>query len=403
MVAGLGCMQALQEHGLLDLTTYICSLSGSTWGVGGWLESRLSVSGYLNFLKKSLAVGLLGQVNTRQIIKTLSKKLIAGQPIFIEDVWGCLIAQKALSGPRDITQVTLQNYRTLPADGSLPVPIYNCVCPLESSDEQLYRWIEWTPFEIRCPYLKTAIPVASLGSYFEKGKVMRSAPVAPLSYGFGIWAAVMAADLQDVLGELDYSTSGFEQEVIAKVLQELESHYILDEASEVRPFSAYIPNWNYKLGSCVAADVHDLTLMDCGFLCNLPLPPALDRFRGVDIIILVDATMGSSNFAELQIMQNYAQKNNLPFPVINPKTVDAICSVYKPRPGSEAPTLIYFPLVANPAYKNGWDPKKAAFTDILNLQYTPQQVELLSGLMYTACRQNISTIWSVINSYTKSN
>jgi phospholipase A2 len=401
MVAGLGFMQAMQENGLLDITTYICGLSGSTWAFGGWLESRKSVAEYLMFLKKGLATGLLSKVDTQQILKELLKKVSSKQVISVDDIWGCLIAQKALYnyGKKDLTQITLSNYRTLSSDGLLPMPIYNCVTPLEASDNQCYRWIEWTPFEVRCPFLKTAISVTSLGSSFENGKNNSSVPVQSLSFGFGTWGSAFSADVQDALKNLDYTASGYEQEIIDMIMKELASNTMLDNTSEMRPLSGHVPNWNYKLAGATCANTSDLTLVDCGFLCNLPLPPLLDPLRAVDIIIIVDASMGTGSQTELQCLQQYALANNLPFPVIDTKNLGAICSVHSAATGSNAPTFIYFPLVPNPAYKNGWDPNSASFTDTLNLRYTPQQVDLVSGLMYTACKQNLSTIWSVIDRY----
>ncbi len=403
MVAGLGFMQAMEESGLIDVTTYVCALSGSTWALSGWLESRLAVAEYLAFIKKGLSIGLLNKVDTAQIIKELLKKVSSKQSISIDDIWGCLIAQKVLynSGKKALTQLTLDNYRSLPADGSLPMPVYNCVTPLEAADNQCYRWVEWTPYEVRCPYLKTAVPLASIGSRFEKGKNSSSVPVQSLSFGHGTWGSAMSGDLQDALMALASGASGYEQTLIDDLLKELESHTLLDDATEVRPLSGHVPNWNYKLAGAACAQMADLTFIDCGFLCNVPLPPMLDRLRAVDIIIIVDASTGTTSQAELLCLQKYAQANNLPFPAIDTKSLSKVCSVHAGRIGSGTPTFIYFPLVANSAYKNGWNPTTAEFTDTLNLRYTPQQVDLLSGLMYTACQQNLATIWSVIERYTK--
>ncbi|MBY0110190.1 MAG: hypothetical protein K2X90_03710 [Candidatus Babeliaceae bacterium] len=58
-------------------------------------------------------------------------------------------------------------------------------------------------------------------------------------------------------------------------------------------------------------------------------------------------------------------------------------------------------MVANPTYCNGWQPIDADFTSTLHLTYRPEQVDLVSGLMYTACQQNISTIWDVIHAWEK--
>jgi hypothetical protein len=134
-------------------------------------------------------------------------------------------------------------------------------------------------------------------------------------------------------------------------------------------------------------------------LCNIPLVPALEPLRQVDIIIVVDFTIKTDDSYELCCVQNYAHNNGLPFPSINTTILRNICSVHPGDPASGVPTIIYFPLVPNPTYHNGWDPIQASFTQTLNFQYSPEQIDLLSGLMYAAYQQNESTIWSVIKEY----
>ena len=68
MIGTLGFLQAMQEDGLLNLTSYICGLSGSTWALSGWLQSGTSVSAYLSSLKPRLQAGLLENVNMNIII-----------------------------------------------------------------------------------------------------------------------------------------------------------------------------------------------------------------------------------------------------------------------------------------------------------------------------------------------
>lgn len=401
MIGTLGFLQAMQEGGLLDLTSYICGLSGSTWALSGWLQSGTSVSAYLSALKPRLQQGLLGNVNADIILKELVKKVRDYQSISLDDIWGSLIAQKVLSySPHDdLTQIMVNNYVTLPENASLPLPVYSCVTPLKASDNQLYRWVEWTPFDVRCPFLKTAIPLSSLGSQFANGSVSYASYPLSLSTAQGIWGSAISADVQDALTAQAENVSGFEQTLLNFVEHILAKDVILNDLTSVRALPAHVPNWNYNIPHAVAHHLNTLTFVDAGMLCNIPLPPVLDPLRHVDIIVVVDLTATSDRSLELMTMQTYAKNNRLPFPAINTQLLSNVCSVHPGNPAAGIPTIIYFPLVANQTYSNGWNPQTADFTSTFNLQYTPAQTDLLSGLMYTACTQNAATIQAVIDSY----
>ncbi len=401
MIGTLGFLQAMQEGGLLDHTSYVCGLSGSTWAISGWLQSGSSVAAYIAALKPRLAQGLLGNVSTDIIMKELAKKIGNYQSISLDDIWGSLIAQKVLSyGPHDdLTQIMVTNYVTLPTNASLPLPIYSCVTPLEERDNQLYRWIEWTPFDVRCQFLKTAIPLNTLGSQFAGGNVSYASSALSLSNAQGIWGSAISADVQDALVAEAESVTGSEQTLLDFVENTLSTDVILNDLTSIRALPAQLPNWNYQLQNAVAQHIDTLTFVDAGMLCNIPLPPVLDPLRHVDIIIVVDLTATPDRSLELMLMQTYAKNNGLPFPAINTQLLSNVCSVHPGNPDAGIPTIIYFPMVANPTYHNGWDPQTAAFTSTFNLQYTPEQVDLMSGLMYTAYQQNTTAIQAVIESY----
>ena len=382
-------------------TSYMCGLSGSTWAISGWLQSGTSVAAYIASLKPRLQQGLLANVNTDLIMKELAKKVHNYQSISLDDVWGSLIAQKVLSyGPQDdLTKIMVTNYVSLPQNASLPMPIYNCVTPIAASDKQLYRWIEWTPFDVRCPYLKTAIPLSSLGSQFANGNVSYASSPLSLSTAQGIWGSAISADVQDALISQAESVTGSEQTLLDFVENTLATNVMLNDLTSIRALPAQIPNWNYRMQNAIAQHTSTLTFVDAGMLCNIPVPPALDPLRHVDIIIVVDLSMTPDRSLELMTMQAYAKNNGLPFPAINTQLLSNVCSVHPGNPDAGIPTIIYFPLVANQTYHNGWDPQTASFTSTFNLQYTPDQVDLMSGLMYTAYQQNAATIQAVIESY----
>ena len=252
---------------------------------------------------------------------------------------------------------------------------------------------------MRLPFLKTAIPLSALGSQFANGAITYASAPLSLSNAQGIWGSAISADIQDVLTDEAESVTGSEQTLLDFVENTLSTNILLNDLTSVRALPAQLPNWNYKLPNAGAQHTNILTFVDAGMLCNIPLPPVLNPLRQVDIIIVVDLSMTPDRSLELLTMQTYAKENGLPFPTINTQLLSDVCSVHPGNPAAGIPTIIYFPMVANQTYNNGWDPQTANFTSTFNLQYTPQQIDLMSGLMYTACTQNAATIQAVIESY----
>jgi hypothetical protein len=94
---------------------------------------------------------------------------------------------------------------------------------------------------------------------------------------------------------------------------------------------------------------------------------------------MCDATIDSPPGSELHKAARYAQRHNLPFPPIDESSVGNVCSVHASTDGT-TPIVIYLPLIKNPGFSNGWDPRTADFTGTLQLSYTTQQIGLLAGL-----------------------
>ena len=238
-IGGLGFLKAFQESGFLDATTYLCGLSGSTWAISGWLQSQLSLTDYLTALKAPLNTGLLGDVSAEQILLELRKRYSSSQTISLDDIWGSLIAQKFIINPgQNLTAITLSNYATLPNNGSLPLPIYNCAAPLpqDATGFQKYAWVDWSPFQVRCPVLQSSIPLENIGSFFAAGDITQGVPVESLSWGQGVWGSAISADVQNVLNNFDSGLSGYEAE-LASILEKLiDTSYFVDELTDIRVF-----------------------------------------------------------------------------------------------------------------------------------------------------------------------
>ena len=133
-------------------------------------------------------------------------------------------------------------------------------------------------------------------------------------------------------------------------------------------------------------------LVDAAMQCNIPVIPMLEALRGVDIIIVVDLSAETDLSTQLRCTQNYAAAHNLPFPEINYADINQICSVHRPASGQQSANYYLFPVDCKPDLLRGLGPLQADFTSTFNLTYTPEQIDLLSGLMYTACMQSANII-----------
>lgn len=84
MLFTLGFLKGLQDNGILNCTTYMAGLSGSTWAMSGWIASKKSLDDYLKTLPDKLCHGLqpvknpelLGVLSKGLILKALNKQLV---------------------------------------------------------------------------------------------------------------------------------------------------------------------------------------------------------------------------------------------------------------------------------------------------------------------------------------
>lgn len=128
-----------------------------------------------------------------------------------------------------------------------------------------------------------------------------------------------------------------------------------------------------------------LDLCDSGIDFNVPFPPLLRKERGVDVIIVCNASK-SPNIVEHRSLNGgarYAECNGLPFPTKGiDSAYDQAACVLDDDP--EGPIIVYFPLRAHAGYKEGFDPqlnqKSGGYCSTFNFDYTNEQIQELSGL-----------------------
>lgn len=148
MVLTLGFLKGLEDIGLLDCTTYMSGLSGSTWAMAPWVSSKQPVKEFINTLPHKTHKGLRS-IHTPSLLDDIAKKLIAkamnGQFISSVDIYGDLLANTLLADSgSDRLKTTLSESHAHIVDGNLPMPIYTAITPNATP----YEWFEFTHLKL---------------------------------------------------------------------------------------------------------------------------------------------------------------------------------------------------------------------------------------------------------------
>ncbi len=386
MIATLGFLQGAEKIGLLDATTYMSALSGSTWLLAPWLYRNVSLDNYSQILAPRLTTALPKvPFKKADFASTLNKKIAYGQPISSVDVWGALIIN-ALAGDLGFSGqgLKLSSLANRVGTGSHLFPIFTSAMVCEKGKP--YQWMEFTPYEIGSSYLGAYVPTWSFGRKFFAGRSIDFAPEQDLGYGLGIFGSAYTASAAEARVEIKSiigaDVVGIAQGILPKAARDWIGKYDISE-QRISPARAY--NFTYKCGAMRKADEPLLTCIDAAMAFNLPFPPLLRPERHVDIIVVCDASGGVKNSPALRGAEDYAKRKGLKFPLINYEGIDQrIVSVFKDITDVTVPVVIYFPRIPNPDYNANFDPGKAKFCGTTNFMYKPDEFELLRGLMEAA-------------------
>lgn len=438
MTATLGFLKGAQDIGLLDSSYYMAGLSGSSWAIAPWLASKKSVHDYLTDLSVRLKGGIEPLSPSKDLIKTLLAvfitKFLYGQTITAMDIYGAVLANLLLRhiGENGLS-LTLSDTHKASAEGRWPLPIYTAV----ETTVTPYEWMEVTPFEIGSSYLKSYVPVWSFGRKFSNGistpDRLGFAPEQTLGYFLAVFGSAFEVSLKDVIAHsaeiidmlmihLEQLPDVFDeyfgksmyyrltyaalQATLPKLLEnffkDLDEYIHSSSLSNARLIPDLQPNFTYDVDGSPLADQETLTMVDAGIAFNLPIPPLLRPARNVDVIIAYDTSsaIASQGAISLRKAEQYARNHDLKFPAIDyVKAGKQLVSVFKDPNDPEVPTVIYFPLINNPAYSSTFTVEKCMATSYCattNFDYSVDQVNELAGLAEFTLKQHADVIRKAI-------
>lgn len=342
-----GSLRGAQKIGLLDTTTYVIGLSGSTWAIAPWISTEIPLKVFKEYILDCIEKPFTDLTDKEELLlfDAATVKSAYQQPKTPVDLYGDLLGNRLLVKEGDNRyMIYLSDQAKIVENGTYPYPIYTAI----DADEKIVTgqtWYEFNPHEIGNHL--SHIPSWSYGRYFEEGKSIKKSftsypPEKNLAYHMGTWGSAFGANIKTI--ETEAAKRIGHWELIEKLLKPIEG---------ARPlkFYAEIPNYEYKIDPATPHDqeAQNKFFVDAGTYFNLPVLPVsgLCPERKADIIIICDAS-GDDIGDELRKTTIYMKQHNLPFPTINFENIDKeTMSVFNDKHDPNVPLVIYLPRISD--------------------------------------------------------
>jgi len=395
----LGFLLAAEDSGLLDATSYISSLSGSSWAHLGWIASQKSLSSFTQSFAQNLDTGLSALINDDEFAQHLADRLFTklhhGQMITAIDFYGALMTTLLLGDSYHRT-MTLSSTHITTHTGSMPLPLYTII----AANHFPYQWLEINPFEVTAPQCDAAIPLNSFGHAFDNGITTTPLPEPSIDEIVGIMGSAFSVNAYDLIRHslnlflnLEATIPPDSLPVWRTALDKIITTYL----GSTRPLSALIPNFMHGMSTACYPEARMLELADAGIDFNLPIIPLLHPERKVNLIIIYDSSMNINGAPELREAEHYARRHGYPFPPIDYHDIgNRPVSVFEDITNPACPTIIYMPRIANKRFNKHFDPDDCiinGFCSTLNIDYHYGQLYTLMGLSKFTLTEVMPAIW----------
>lgn len=213
MVGLSGVVKALHDSGILQCSTYICGLSGSSWYIStlyshdnfpdmapGDMQEEL-----MNNIDSSL-IWLLTPQSVYRYMDRIMKKRQNGQPVSFTDFFGHMVGETLLKGKMNPVEERLESklsdQQLKLADGGIPMPLLTCVhVKKDRSARSFQEWVEFSPYEIGMAKYGTFMKTELFGSKFFMGKLCKEFEEPPLHFLQGIWGSAFCILFKRILDD----------------------------------------------------------------------------------------------------------------------------------------------------------------------------------------------------------
>lgn len=345
MLYTTGALVGADKIGVLDATQYLIGLSGSTWAIGGWILSGMTIAAYHEWLVKNIYHGLarINSNDARLIGDSLLTKYFFDEPFDVVDLYGSLIANELFAEKGELKQrMTLSAHAEKMRAMQAPFPIYTAIAAESLASESL--WYEFTPFEVGATWIGPNglyVPSWAFGRRFKNGTSVNFAPeqnFGVLMGTFGLAIGITIDRLIKEIGLQDKVQTTFVKNIIKR---------ILEEHGERRLTSSDFANYTYQMMGSKYANSPILKQVDAGIHINLPYTPVMGERpeRQADIIFFVDASGGDIG-KDLKATEDFARSKGFKFPAIDyAAATKRVPTMFKDDSDPQTPIVIYVPRI----------------------------------------------------------
>ncbi|XP_063769528.1 cytosolic phospholipase A2 gamma isoform X2 [Pseudophryne corroboree] len=395
MVSLLGTLSELAKEDLLDVITYICGTSGSTWCMAS-LYNNDKWSSCMAEMESQMSDCLMKSAWDKNKAWEKLQESISSGIYSLTNFWAYVVVYKVTN---KLYETTLSDQRAACESGENPYPVYSAVEKRHLNKNEPGAWFEFTPHLAGFPAYKSFVNTELLGSQFKGGELLKNYPEKDLCYLQGLWGSapssedVMQKVIKSMIQKISPTSNASTSEDLlcscsgcAKLLILL-SHELADMTPEkieqfcneiataladtyggscetvkvvssvLQTFMEWIwgttNNFLYEWKSDVPEDIYSkefLNLVDAGLEINCAYPLMLPPNRKVDLILSFDYSDGNP-FLTLQATAEYCKINGIPFPKVNIddkeiETPSKCCYVFEGGDNG-APDVMHFPLFNN--------------------------------------------------------
>ncbi|XP_076599459.1 cytosolic phospholipase A2 zeta-like [Chaetodon auriga] len=402
MTGLLGSLKALKSIGVLDATTYITGVSGSTWAMSTLYQeanwSQEDMDSVISAAKKQMTKSALSAFSPEKLQYYLDEKIKRRNEGYIVspiDTAG-LVLEHLVFG-REVSS-TLSEQQLAVDEGQNPLPIYTAVNMKDklSGCESEAEWCEFTPYEVGMQKYGAFVKSEDFGSEFFLGHIIKRHAEVRIPYLMGIWSSIFSVNLAELWTLATGSPPSWRSWLGSTISRlklgsqplPLDTHLInpltdiqsiLSDFMKNRPVIAEMYNFmrglfmhlDYNKNNNFVAwkETHPdsfpnqltpkdptMFLVDSGHVINIGCAPVLRPERDVDVIICLSYSWDPEHILRvLEKTAAYCKDRNIPFPSADfaslEKEPQKEVYIFEDKENPKAPIVVHFPLV-NVTYKH---------------------------------------------------
>ncbi|XP_076599456.1 cytosolic phospholipase A2 zeta-like [Chaetodon auriga] len=402
MTGLLGSLRALKDIGVLDATTYITGVSGSTWAMSTLYQeanwSQQDINRVISAAKEQMTKSTLSAFSLEKLQYYFDEKMKRrneGYIVSLIDTAG-LVLEHLVFG-REVSS-TLSEQQLAVDEGQNPLPIYTAVNMKDklSGCESEAEWCEFTPYEVGMQKYGAFVKSEDFGSEFFLGHIIKRHKEVRIPYLMGIWSSIFSVNLTELwtlateslpscrswlgssvnaselgsqplpldthlinpLTDIQSILSGFmkDRPVIAEMYNFMRGLFMHLDYNKNNNFVAWKEKHPDSFPNQLTPKDPTMFLVDSGHVINIGCVPVLRPERDVDVIICLSYSWDPEHI--LRVLEKtvaYCKDRNIPFPSADfaslEKEPQKEVYIFEDKENPKAPIVVHFPLV-NVTYKH---------------------------------------------------